>query len=277
VLYTANRYGGEVPAPQEIATFELVHADALTLLKSLPAGSIDLIVTDPAYESLEKWRGLGTTTRLKKSKSSSNAWFEIFPNSRFPEFFSECYRVLKKNSHCFILCDQETLFAIKPMAEAAGFKFWKFLVWDKSHPGMGYHYRASHEVILFLEKGKRKLHNTNIPDVLRIPRIAKRSAYPTEKPVALLKTLIENSSEPGSLILDPFMGSGSTGAAALSCGRRFLGGDLSQESLRWTQERLADPLLEISSPGSLGVPAPGPVDSLQGVGGEEDDLWEGAT
>lgn len=265
-----------MPVPEEITTFELVHADSITLLKSLPAGSIDLIVTDPAYESLEKWRGLGTTTRLKKSKSSSNEWFEIFPNSRFPEFFSECYRVLKKNSHCFILCDQETLFIIKPMAEAAGFKFWKFLVWSKEHPGMGYHYRASHEVILFLEKGKRKLHNTNIPDVLRIPRISKRSAYPTEKPVALLKTLIENSSEPGSLVLDPFMGSGSTGAAALSCGRRFLGGDLSQESLRWARDRLTDPLLEISSPGGSVVPTPGLVD-VQGAGGEEEDLWEGTT
>ena len=250
----------------------------MDLLKSLPDQSVDLIVTDPAYESLEKWRGLGTTTRLKKSKSSSNEWFEIFPNSRFPEFFEQCYRVLKKNSHCFILCDQETLFAIKPMAEAAGFKFWKFLVWDKSsHPGMGYHYRASHEVILFLEKGKRRLHNTNIPDVLRVPRIAKRSAYPTEKPVGLLKTLIENSSEPGGLILDPFMGSGSTGAAALSCGRRFLGGDLSEESIKRSRERLTDPLMALSGsdlPTGAPTPTPGLTD-IHGAWSEQEDLGEG--
>ena len=63
--------------------FRLANADAVEWLKTLPKDSVDLFITDPPYESLEKHRSVGTTTRLKNSKSSSNKWFEIFPNSRF--------------------------------------------------------------------------------------------------------------------------------------------------------------------------------------------------
>ena len=68
--------------------------DAVGWLRDLPAESVDLLITDPAYESLEKHRAVGTTTRLKHSKSSSNDWFTIFPNARFPELFCEMFRVL---------------------------------------------------------------------------------------------------------------------------------------------------------------------------------------
>jgi DNA modification methylase len=112
-------------------SFELADVDAVAWLNALPAESADLAITDPPYESLEKHRAIGTTTRLKHSKSSSNDWFSIFPNARFPELFSAVYRVLKKNSHFYLFCDQETMFVAKPLAEAAGFRFWKPLVWDK--------------------------------------------------------------------------------------------------------------------------------------------------
>ena len=69
--------------------FSLYNLDAVDWLRTLPDASIDLVVTDPPYESLEKHRKIGTTTRLKDSKASSNKWFEIFPNERFPELFDE--------------------------------------------------------------------------------------------------------------------------------------------------------------------------------------------
>ncbi|WP_440941473.1 DNA methyltransferase [Klebsiella quasipneumoniae] len=101
-----------------------------------------MVVTDPPYESLEKHRKIGTTTRLKVSKSSSNEWFSIFPNDRFESLLSEIHRVLKNNRHFYIFCDQETMFLLKPIGEKVGFKFWKPIVWDKKAIGMGYHYRA---------------------------------------------------------------------------------------------------------------------------------------
>jgi site-specific DNA-methyltransferase (adenine-specific) len=218
------------------APFELGRTDAVEWLDALPAASVDLVITDPPYESLEKHRAIGTTTRLKHSKSSSNAWFTVFPNSRFPELFRAVHRVLKKDTHFYLFCDQETMFVAKPIAEAAGFKFWKPIVWDKVSIGMGYHYRSRYELILFFEKGKRKLHDLGIADVITHPRITR--GYPAEKPAEVSEVLVRQSSEPGGIVVDPFMGSGSVGVAALRSARRFLGCDISPAALELSRARL---------------------------------------
>jgi len=210
--------------------------DAIDWLRGLHDASVDLVVTDPPYESLEKHRAIGTTTRLKHSKASSNDWFEIFPNARFEELFTELYRVLKKNRHLYLFCDQETMFVAKPIAEAAGFRCWEPLIWDKQKIGMGYHYRSRYELVLFFEKGKRKLNNLSIPDILQAPRI--HNGYPAEKPVAISETLISQSTDLGELVIDPFMGSGSVGLAALTLKRQFLGNDLCDEAVRVSKARL---------------------------------------
>ncbi len=210
--------------------------DAVEWLKTLPSGSVDLFVTDPPYESLEKHRKIGTTTRLKVSKSSSNEWFSIFPNSRFGELLAEMYRVLKNNRHLYIFCDQETMFHLKPIAEEAGFKFWKPIVWNKMAIGMGYHYRAKYEFVLFFEKGKRKLNNLGIPDILEAKRVMR--GYPTEKPVDLIKILIEQSTIQGESVCDPFFGSGSTLIAAAELARTFLGTDISPSAHDYFKQRL---------------------------------------
>lgn len=219
--------------------FSVSDLDALEWLKSLPDESVDLIITDTAYESLEKHRKVGTTTRLKNSKASSNKWFEIFHNTKFPALFSEMYRVLKKDSHLYFFCDAETMFVAKPVGEEAGFKFWKPLIWKKGKRlGMGYHYRAMCERILFFEKGKRKLNDLSIPDILEVEPIQK--GYPTEKPVPLLEILVRQSSDPEELVIDPFTGSGSAGVAALNLGRRFMGTDISQDAILLSRRRLEE-------------------------------------
>lgn len=93
------------PSSAKSAAFKLVQADAVEWLRALGADSVDLAITDPPYESLEKHRAIGTTTRLKHSKSSSNDWFTIFPNTRFPELFAELYRVLRRGSHLYLVCE----------------------------------------------------------------------------------------------------------------------------------------------------------------------------
>lgn len=218
------------------SSYSLNNGDAVEWLRTLPDESIDLVITDPAYESLEKHRAIGTTTRLKNSKSSSNDWFTIFPNSRFPELFEEIYRVLKNHSHFYLFCDSDTMFVAKPIGEECGFKFWKPIVWDKKKIGMGYHYRARHEFILFFEKGKRKLKNLSIPDVLEVDRIYR--GYPTQKPVAVSDILVNQSSNEGELILDPFCGSGTFGISALNARRQFIGNDLSKNAIEVSCSRL---------------------------------------
>jgi site-specific DNA-methyltransferase (adenine-specific) len=216
--------------------FSVSQADAVDWLRSLSAESVNLVITDPPYESLEKHRAIGTTTRLKQSKASSNAWFQIFPNDRFADLFTEIYRVLKRNSHFYLFCDQETMFVAKPIAESVGFRFWKPLVWDKQKIGMGYHYRSRYEFILFFEKGKRKLNNLAIPDVIECDRVF--HGYPTEKPVSVSEILVQQSTLPGELVIDPFMGSGSVGVATLKQGRNFWGNDICDEAIVVSQQRL---------------------------------------
>lgn len=215
---------------------KLFNEDAIEWLSTLANASVDLLITDPPYESLEKHRKIGTTTRLKVSKASSNKWFDIFPNIRFEELFEEIYRVLKQDSHFYLFCDHETMFYAKPLAEKVGFKFWKPIIWDKINIGMGYHYRARHEYILFFEKGKRKLNDLSIPDVLEFKRIYR--GYPTEKPVPLLELLVKQSSVPGELIVDPFFGSGSTLLAAKNLERKYLGSDTATAAHEYFKNRL---------------------------------------
>ena len=171
--------------------------DAVEWLKSLDDSSIDLFITDPPYESFE-------------------------------ELFIEIFRVLKKGSHFYLFCDQETMFIAKPIAEKVGFKFWKPIVWDKCAIGMGYHYRARCEFILFFEKGKRKLNDLSVPDVLEYKRVWR--GYPTEKPVELIEVLIKQSSSEKDVVVDSFFGSGSTLVAAKNLSREFLGCDISDSA-----------------------------------------------
>jgi len=249
--------------PAVAPKFHLAHSDAVAWLRALPAESADLVITDPPYESLEKHRAIGTTTRLKHSKSSSNDWFSIFPNARFPELFAEVYRVLRRNTHFYLFCDPETMFVAKPLAEHAGFKFWKPLIWDKRKIGMGYHYRARYECILFFEKGKRKLADLGIADILEAPRIS--GGYPAEKPPKISQVLITQSTEPGHLVIDPFMGSGSVGVAAVSHGRGFLGNDLCQEAVDITRGRLREAgAIEV---GAAALASPGAAPGQLGLSG----------
>jgi site-specific DNA-methyltransferase (adenine-specific) len=220
------------------SSYKIYNRDAIEYLRSLPPESVDLVITDPPYESLEKYRKMGTTTRLKNSTQSSNQWFQIFPNSKFPELFKEIFRILKNNTHFYLFCDQETMFIVKDMAVSTGFKFWKPLVWNKNKIGMGYHYRCMYEFILFFEKGKRKLNSFSIPDILSFDRIKGNDKYPTEKPSELMEVLIQQSSDPKDIIADPFMGSGSVGVAAIKNRRKFIGNDICKDALQYFKNKL---------------------------------------
>lgn len=229
-----------------MSAWSLHLSDAIAWLRTLDDASVDLMVTDPAYASLEKHRATGTTTRL------TTEWFETVPNSYFDAFFAEVARVLKRDAHSYVIADEETTIdAVRPYSRAHGFTWWKSITWVKTKDaptetlddvvdnvriGMGYHWRNSTERVSFIEKGKRRLHHLGWPDVIGAPRVA---GYPTEKPVELLEKLILNSSSPGELVIDPFAGSSSCGEAALRAGRRFAGCDISERAIEIGRARLS--------------------------------------
>lgn len=246
--------------------FSVEQGDAVTCLRGLSDDSVDCVISDYAYESLEKHRARGTTTRLKESKKSSNPWFRVFPNRRLPELLDQICRILRPQRHAWMLCDDETADLVKTWAPIAGLYVWNTLIWFKTTPktppgewgppkiGLGYHGRRCTERIVMLEKrsvpfsgsslggfdllgqpnydgrplppGKgRRLNDLGMAEVLPCPSVA-TSSWPTEKPVWLLRRLIEQSTQPGELVVDPFCGSGSCGEAARLEGRRWIGNDI---------------------------------------------------
>jgi site-specific DNA-methyltransferase (adenine-specific) len=216
----------------------VVVSDAFDLLRSLAPESVDLVVTDPPYESLQIHRARGTTTRLTTN------WFATVPNQLLPELLREVFRVLRNDRHFYLFSDEVTADVIKSQQGIAasrlpngarrctcGLTYWKEIVWAKTtldgariRGGTGYHYRAASERILFFEKGKRALNDLGVPDVLMAPRPG--IPGPAVKPAAVVRTLIEQSTAPGELVVDPFCGSGVTGVQAGELSRRFLLGDI---------------------------------------------------
>ena len=216
----------------------VVVSDAFDLLRTLAPESVDLVVTDPPYESLELHRSRGTTTRLTTN------WFATVPDARLPELLQLVYRALRVDRHFYLFCDEVTADVIKQQQGitgarqpngarrcSSGFLYWKEIIWAKTtldgtriRGGTGYHYRASCERVLFFEKGKRALNDLGIPDVLLAPRAG--VAGPAVKPGAIVRTLIAQSTLPGELVVDPFAGSGVAGVEARALERRFLLGDL---------------------------------------------------
>lgn len=223
-------------APDE--PFQITCRDAKLWLRTLLPGSADLIITDPPYSSLEKHRNRGSKARLGGGKRTNRPWFPVVPNDYFPELFEIMYGVLKPNRHCYVFCDFETMLWLVDCARKAGFTVHKPLVWNKMHFGMGYHYRAQYEFILFMSKGKRMLNDRGVADVLSVRKLYGAGA--AEKPFDLVDTFVRQSTNPGELVVDPFVGSGVTGEAAIHRECRFLGNDIEQETADKAQKRLSD-------------------------------------
>lgn len=219
--------------PSEGASWACLHGDALAYLPRLPDGYAQLVVTDPPYDSMERHRAVGTSTRLK------DEWFPVLSDERLEHVFRDLYRVMAANSHLYVMTNADTMRTLVPRLESIGFRFWKPLVWNKVTIGMGYHYRATYEFVLFFEKGKRKLNDLGVSDVLTFPAVHHRKRrYPTEKPLGLMELLVSQSSNEGDVVLDPFCGSGVVGEAAIRQGRMFVGIDVADEACVVTAERL---------------------------------------
>lgn len=214
-------------------TITVCNLDCMEVLKKLPNNYIDLIVTDPPYPTTKRGGGKNQTTggMLKSELSNKGKMFkhnDIKPVTYIPEL----YRVLKEGSHCYIMTNHINLQEILNTATASGFHFIKSLIWVKDNKIMGQCYMSQFEYILFFRKGKhKKINNCGTSDVLNFPNKKLKDEHganyhPTEKPVEMMKVLIENSSNEGDLVFDPFCGIGSVALASQDLGRKFGGCEL---------------------------------------------------
>jgi site-specific DNA-methyltransferase (adenine-specific) len=231
---------GAAPDVPEPSVFEIRTQDCIEFLRDLPDGSVDLIVTDPAYSGMNQHMRFGHGRIVGHYGSSDNErWFQEFSDDpdTYRVFLGECRRVLRRDRHVYIMFDSFSMLSLGALVRDF-FDVKCVVVWDKVHLGMGHYFRRRHEQIVFASKGRRKLVRRDLPDVWAVPRLH-RAAYPTQKPVRLFELMVEASAEPGFLVCDPFCGSGSSAVAAVRHGCDFIGADIDPRAVDISRNRLA--------------------------------------
>lgn len=222
---------------------KIYNGDSRELLAQLPDESIDLIVTDPPYPVTSRGSAGNSGGMLQKK---INRQGKVFKHNAIDvsEYASEFYRVLKEQTHCYVMTNHINLYSMLTEFQNAGFKFTKSLIWDKGNKIMGQYYMSQFEYILFFRKGKAKrINNCGTSDILSVLNkktkgLDGKNLHDTEKPVDLMKILIENSSNAGDLVLDPFVGVGATAIASKELGRNYLGFELDEHYFEIANERI---------------------------------------
>lgn len=205
----------------------LYHGDCTQLLARFPEHSIDLIVTDPPY--LVRYR---SRDGRAVPNDDSDAW--LLPA------FTQLHRVLKDDSFCVSFYGWNAIEKFMTAWKRVGFTPVGHLVFAKRYASNTRFVQYQHEAAFLLAKGHPPIPQHPIADVLPWTYTGNRY-HPTEKPVGVLAQLIGAFSRPGDLVLDPFMGSGSTLVAASSIGRRGIGIELDQTYFEIASRRLAEP------------------------------------
>ena len=156
------------------------------------------------------------------------------------------YRVLKDRGHCYIMCNNINLFEILNIAKENNFHFVKSLIWDKGNKIMSQLYMNQFEYILFFRKGKfKKINNCGTSDIITVPNKKTKdennqNLHDTEKPIELMKILIENSSQENEIVFDPFLGIGSTGIASIKSKRQIIGCEIDKRYFEIAKERIIE-------------------------------------
>lgn len=214
--------------------------DAITFLSQLPDASVDMIITDPAYSGMNQKLKLGKGKIIGKysEKGDGAKWFDEFHDTEenYTLFLKECFRVLKKDSHIYIMFDSYSLLSLAPLLRTI-FEVKNVVVWDKMNIGLGHYFRRRHEFIVFASKGKRPLNAKNIPDIWRIKRVT-QFKYPTQKPTEVFEMMLKSSAKKDFVVCDPFLGSGSSAIASIKNNCHFLGCDIAQSSIETASERI---------------------------------------
>lgn len=228
---------------------KLFNDDCLNALKNIPNESIDLVVTDCPYHIVSG----GCTNIPRKDEPSGifnrrNAFTQanaksgkLFDNNDidFKDWLPQIYRVLKKDTHCYIMINARNLKDLQTEAEKVGFKFQNILIWNKGNATPNRYYLNAYEMILMLRKGKaRNINNMGCKNIIDVKNIRGNKLHPTEKPVELNKIMIENSSNENDIVLDPFMGVGGCGVACQELNRRFIGIEIDENYFKIAQDRM---------------------------------------
>ena len=222
---------------------ELHLGDCLEIMPTLEDGSVDAVITDPPffmpathYQSRVKWQ------RKWADVSVVQVWWDVI--------CQEFRRIVKDSGHTLAFCNCDSYAAFYPPMYGLWDKLVS-IVWDKDRPGLGRVWRHQHELIIGARnRGAFEARNGNLfPDVIRHKATrSKDRLHPVEKPSEMLAELIEACCPPDGIILDAYMGSGTTGVACVQTGRNFIGIEIEPKYFEIAEKRIKEAQLQIRMP-----------------------------
>jgi len=204
----------------------ILNGDCLALLSQLSALSVNFVLTDPPYLVSYRPRD-GRTVK----NDSDAAWLK--------PAYAEMYRVLERHAYCFSFYGWPHADRFMEAFRVAGFRPVGHFSFPKRYASSTGHVRCQHETAYLLAKGNPSRPGNPLRDVIPWHYTGNR-LHPTQKPVSVLRPIIETYSAPGGTVLDPFAGSGSSLLAAKLLGRKYLGVELDANYHAIASRRLED-------------------------------------
>ncbi len=241
--------GQAKPAAATLPIDTILQGDCIANLAKLPDESIDLVFADPPY-NLQLGGELHRPNNTRVD-GVDDAWdkfssFQVYDDFT-KEWLSQCRRVLKPNGALWVIGSYHNIFRVGATLQDLGYWILNDVVWRKSNPMpnfRGTRFTNAHETLIWVSKGEKAKYTFNY-DALKTANddLQMRSdwllpicnggerlknpdgskAHPTQKPESLLYRILIGTSNPGDVVLDPFFGTGTTGAVAKMLGRHFIG------------------------------------------------------
>jgi len=232
------------PAPYyQDASCTIYHGDALELFSAVPPGSVDLVVTDPPYM-------IGAVSAGTLS-SKAGGWADMMNSALwFGAWYRHVDRVLRHSGAMWTFCNWRSLPVVMRAAADASLPVTSMMVWDKEWigPGGSQGLRPSYELCALMAHPGFSIPDRGVPDIWREQVGShKPHGHPAEKPEDLLLRIIDVSGARTGIVLDPFMGSGTTLAAAQRLGTRAIGFEAEEKWCEVAARRLSQEVLDFGS------------------------------
>lgn len=242
----------------------IIQGDCIDILAQLPEASVDLIFADPPY-NLQLSRDLYRPNRTKVD-AVDDAWDKFTGFQEYDLFthawLSGCRRVLKSTGTIWVIGSYHNIYRVGAIMQDLGYWILNDVIWIKDNPMpnfRGVRFTNAHETLLWAQKKRRAKYTFNhhslkaLNDDLQMRsdwymplctgkerrKYNDAKAHATQKPEALLYRILLASTNPGDIVLDPFFGTGTTGAVAKKLGRHFIGIEQDPAYIQIAQERIA--------------------------------------
>jgi len=237
---------------------KIIQGDCLSIMKDIPDNSVDLVLTDPPY-NISKENDNRDRSKLNspimRRKSPLKYDFGEWDNMDRKDFLDftknwlkKCCRILKENGTIISFFNKEDISFLGWIAKDFGVRTRTIMSWHKTNPVPSFrkvNYLSACEFIWIGSKGKWTFNFKQQKEMHNFFETANKSSYgktkhPTEKPLSLIKHLLEIHTNENDIILDPFLGSGTTVVAAKELGRNFIGIELNPDYIEIAKKRLAN-------------------------------------